>query len=143
MMWHEFEKLAGYEVSYEDYSAIIEPMYMATDLSKADFIATLNRKRFEKETAEKKQKRLIKQIKVLAAEIKGLLPGSRFFYAKQQKLDNLADEIAKAFGCECGWVSEWQDTWTGYWFPAFVKLNGNDFGIQYQIDCQTGKIERW
>jgi hypothetical protein len=143
MMWQEFEKLAGYEVSYEDYSEIIEPMYIATDLSKADFIATLNRERFEKESAEKKQKRLIKRMKMLAAEIKGLLPGTGAFYAKEQELDDLADEIAKAFGCTCGWVSEFRDTWSGYWFPAFIKFNCNKLGVQYQIDCKTGKIERW
>lgn len=31
----EFEDLVGYEVSNEDYTKIIEPMYMATGLSKA------------------------------------------------------------------------------------------------------------
>ena len=30
MMKHEFEALAGYEVSFEDYNRVIEPMYMAT-----------------------------------------------------------------------------------------------------------------
>lgn len=29
MMKHEFEKIAGYEVTNEDYNNIIEPMYMA------------------------------------------------------------------------------------------------------------------
>ena len=46
MMKHEFEKLAGYEVRYEDYTKIIEPMYMATDLSKAEFVKCIDRKRF-------------------------------------------------------------------------------------------------
>ena len=48
MMHHEFEQIAGYEVSYEDYTNIIEPMYLATNLSKQDFVKTLNRKAFEK-----------------------------------------------------------------------------------------------
>lgn len=47
MLKQEFEKLAGYEVSVEDYEKIIEPMYYATDMSKKAFIKTLNRKRFE------------------------------------------------------------------------------------------------
>ena len=46
MMWQEFEKLAGYEVTYEDYHNIIEPMYMATEMSKQDFIKCLDSKRF-------------------------------------------------------------------------------------------------
>ena len=54
MMREEFERLAGYEVSLEDYENIIEPMYMATEMSKQDFVKCINRKRFEVK-AEKKQ----------------------------------------------------------------------------------------
>lgn len=46
MMQQEFEQLAGYEVSYEDYVDIIEPMYMAVDLSKSEFVQCINKKRF-------------------------------------------------------------------------------------------------
>ena len=46
MMKHEFEAIAGYEVSTEDYEKIIEPMYMATNLSKAEFVKTISKKRF-------------------------------------------------------------------------------------------------
>lgn len=38
MMKIEFEALAGYEVSVSDYDNIIEPMYMATNLNKAEFV---------------------------------------------------------------------------------------------------------
>ena len=48
MMKHEFEELAGYKVSITDYDQIIEPMYMATNLSKMDFVKCIDRKRFEK-----------------------------------------------------------------------------------------------
>jgi len=47
MMKHEFEAMAGYEVTNETYDNIIEPMYMATNLSKQEFIKTLNRKALE------------------------------------------------------------------------------------------------
>ena len=47
MMKHEFEQIAGYEVSWEDYNNIIEPMYMATNLSKEEFVKTLSKKRFQ------------------------------------------------------------------------------------------------
>ena len=46
MMQHEFEALAKIKVTTEDYDNVIEPMYMATDMSKADFIKTLNLKFF-------------------------------------------------------------------------------------------------
>ena len=46
MMQQEFEQLAGYEVSYEDYVDIIEPMYLAVDLPKSEFVQCINKKRF-------------------------------------------------------------------------------------------------
>lgn len=48
MMKYEFEKLAGYEVTTRDYLDIIEPMYMATNLDKSDFVRCLDRNRFDK-----------------------------------------------------------------------------------------------
>lgn len=46
MMWKEFEELAGYEVSYETYSTIIEPMYMAVpdSMSKQEFVKLIDKK---------------------------------------------------------------------------------------------------
>lgn len=44
MTKQEFEVLAGCEVSFEAYSNIIEPMYMAVELPKQDFIKLLNLK---------------------------------------------------------------------------------------------------
>lgn len=48
MTKQEFEKIAGYDVTFEDYTKIIEPMYMATTLNKQDFVKTLNKKTFAK-----------------------------------------------------------------------------------------------
>ena len=44
MMKQEFEQLAGYEVSWETYTKVIEPMYMAVDLNKADFVKLIDKK---------------------------------------------------------------------------------------------------
>lgn len=44
MMKQEFERLAKIEVTEETYTRVIEPMYLATDLSKTDFIKLLNLK---------------------------------------------------------------------------------------------------
>ena len=66
MMKEEFEQLAGYEVTWSDYNNIIEPMYVATDLSKADFIKTLNKSRF----ALKSENMYIKELKRLAHSLK-------------------------------------------------------------------------
>lgn len=54
MMKHEFEELAGYEVSNEDYDKVIEPMYMALNMSKAEFVKCLDKKRFAKKSEIKK-----------------------------------------------------------------------------------------
>lgn len=48
MQKREFEELAGYEVSTEDYERIIEPMYLATSLCKQEFVKCINRKQFER-----------------------------------------------------------------------------------------------
>lgn len=65
MMKQEFEALAGYEVSFDDYTKIIEPMYMATNLSKEDFVQTINKKRF----ALKPLKQIIKEMKKCAESL--------------------------------------------------------------------------
>ena len=47
MLHEEFAHIAGYEVTYETYKNIIEPMYTALDLPKAEFVKLLNRKALE------------------------------------------------------------------------------------------------
>ena len=66
MMKHEFEALAGYEVSADDYYKIIEPMYMAVSLSKADFVKVIDRKRF----ALKTEKQILNRMKKIASHLK-------------------------------------------------------------------------
>lgn len=47
MMHEEFERIAGYEVTNEDYNEIIEPMYMALpNISKYEFVKMIDKKRF-------------------------------------------------------------------------------------------------
>lgn len=53
MMKCEFERIAGYEVSDKTYNEIIEPMYLATELSKRDFVKLLNRKALETKKVRK------------------------------------------------------------------------------------------
>ena len=44
---HEYEQLTETTVCDYDYYNIIEPMYMATNLSKQDFVRTINTKAFD------------------------------------------------------------------------------------------------
>lgn len=59
MMKEEFEALYGAEVSHDDYYNIIEPMYLATELYKTDFVAVLDKKRFALRTKDQ----IIKEMK--------------------------------------------------------------------------------
>lgn len=97
MMKHEFEALAGYEVSTETYDNIIEPMYMASPLAKAEFVKTLNRKAFD---LNEKRKALIKEMKAIAAERK---ENAEHFsnYEAESKLYDLADEYAHTLDGLC------------------------------------------
>lgn len=87
MMKQEFEKLAGYEVSTEDYNKIIEPMYMATDLSKEEFVKTISKKRF----ALKPLKAIVKEMKEIAEEIKEQCTHV-YTYDLEQRLETLLSE---------------------------------------------------
>ena len=51
-MKQEFETLANIEVTEEIYTTVIKPMYLATNLSKQDFIKTLNLNFFKKNTTK-------------------------------------------------------------------------------------------
>ena len=63
-MYTEFIEIAGYEVSFVDYSEIIEPMYNATSLDKWSFVKCIDRKRFEvKREMSEEEKELINSLK--------------------------------------------------------------------------------
>lgn len=80
MMKHEFEALAGYEVSVADYDNIIEPMYMATELSKEDFVKVICKERF----ALKSREELIQEIKRIAEHLKQTCDNYTDFEAKEK-----------------------------------------------------------
>ena len=92
MMKHEFEELAGYEVSAQDYSNIIEPMYMAVNVSKKDFVAMIDKKRFALPT-KAEMKREMRKIANVIFEGCGL----RTYHEEEAKIDRLAKEYARRF----------------------------------------------
>ena len=93
MMKTEFEKIAGYEVSFDDYYNIIEPMYMATNLNKQEFVKTLNKARF----ALKTKAELLNEIKKLAKQLKKTCDHYTD-YETQEKLYALVAEMKERFG---------------------------------------------
>lgn len=92
MMHEEFEKLAGYEVSDEDYHDIIEPMYMATNMKKEDFIKCLDRKRFALPTKKEMIREMRKEAKHLFE-----ICGHSTDYDSEERLEKLAKKYLKRF----------------------------------------------
>lgn len=91
MMHEEFERLAGYEVTYDDYVNIIEPMYLATNLNKAEFIKCLDRKRFSKQYKLDSMKREIKKLASIIFEGCGI----RNYHEEENRMEKLAKEYAE------------------------------------------------
>lgn len=91
MMKHEFEALAGYEVSDKDYNEIIEPMYMAIPdrFSKADFVAMIDKKRFALPTPAA----LLRQVRKEAAHLAEIC-GRCTDYESEQRMERAAKQYA-------------------------------------------------
>lgn len=94
MMWQEFENLAGYEVTYETYTNIIEPMYMALpeSVSKSDFIKMLDKKAFALPT----KKELVKEMKKIANFLFENC-GIRSYHEERENLEEIAAKYVKRF----------------------------------------------
>lgn len=92
MMKHEFEKLAGYEVTDEMYDKIIEPMYMSLEVSKQEFVKMLNKKYFALPT----QNECLNKLKTVARKIYEAC-GHRTTHDEEAELQELANEFAARF----------------------------------------------
>ena len=94
MMWKEFEELAGYEVSYETYNNVIEPMYNALpeSITKQQFVKMLDKKQFALPT----KAQMLKEMKKIANFIFENC-GVRSYYEEEDALDSLARAYAKRF----------------------------------------------
>ena len=105
MMKHEFENIAGYEVSWDDYDKIIEPMYSATNLSKEEFVKTLNKKRF----ALTPLKTLVKRMQKEAEHLKETCTHYTDYESKE-KLDDIVKEyINRKYGERCHYIMNAED----------------------------------
>ena len=95
MMYEEFIKIAGYKVSVEDYNNIIEPMYMALDVDKHEFVKLINRKRFE--VVEKTERQYINEIKKIA-KVMFEKCGHCSTWEEENEIDRLTREMEHKFG---------------------------------------------
>lgn len=121
MMKEEFEKLAGYEVSNEDYYNIIEKMYMAVDLTKAEFVKTIDKKRF----ALKPVKVIIKEMRQAAEQLKESCD-HYIDFETSDKLEKLIREYISRKGWEgyAGFMLNTKQTPGHCYFPYSVSIYG-------------------
>ena len=123
MMQYEFERIAGYHVTTEDYDNIIEPMYMAIpeSISKQDFIKMLDRKRF---SLDYRKKKLQKEMQELAQHLKETCTHFTDWEAKD-KLAELSEEYQKLVGGKGYHIAE-ECIWTCY-YPVKVQIYSKDY----------------
>lgn len=91
MMQKEFEEIAGYEVSFEDYNNIIEPMYMALpNVTKQEFVKMIDKKRFALPTPST----LMREIKKEAKHLFDIC-GHCHDYDSERRMETAAHQYAK------------------------------------------------
>ncbi len=131
MMWKEFEKIAGYEVSMDDYENIIEPMYMATNLSKEEFVKCLDKKRFAIPTKAEIRRKLKKAMRAEADHLADIC-GHYTDWKSEERLNDLAREYARKV---CGY----QDDDFKWWFGFEREYEyGNMRGCSYPAVFRVG-----
>lgn len=92
MKKHEFEQLAGYAVSSEDFEKVIEPMYRATTLSERDFIKCLDKKRFALRTEKQLRNEMTREARHL------METGDTYRdFDSWHRIEDLAKEYARRF----------------------------------------------
>lgn len=120
MMHHEFEQIAGYEVSFEDYDKYIEPMYMALPgtISKQEFVKMIDKKRF----ALKPIKKIVKEMKEIATHLKDTCTHYTDYEAKE-KLEALIKEYMerKSYPDGFGYFINENERWTCY-YPSEIEI---------------------
>lgn len=134
MMWQEFEELAGYEVSYDTYSKVIEPMYMAIpeSITKQEFVKMLDKKAFALPTKNELVRKMKKIAKFLFENC-----GLKSFHDEMDELDSIAKQYAKRF-----YGIEWaKDTSTWVFFNRKYAYCGvpQDRGCTYPEELVIGR----
>lgn len=88
MLKEEFEKISGIEVSDYNYKNIVEPMYMAVNLDKKDFIKLLNLKALAEKGGRKNLKYLYDKFMKIAKEY-----NKKCFYCCDSNIENEIEDI--------------------------------------------------
>ncbi len=119
MMKQEFEALAGYEVSIDDYNKIIEPMYMATSLTKEEFVKTINKKVF----ALKPLNSIIKEMKELAKQIERRCTVDGAYDLKGELGELVKEYIDRKYGTIAHFIYHDTEKFSCY-YPHSIEIYG-------------------
>lgn len=138
MLYDEFLRIANVtenDVTYETYSDVIEPMYMATNLDKKEFVKLLNMKEIKSKYANTN---LVKKLLVnLVNEMKSKL-GHVCMHEEEKRFTELGEMFCMLNGLEYCYESA-----TIYEFPlysrgcsmytGFVASIGNEYRL-YKVE---------
>ena len=118
MMKEEFERIAGYEVSYYDYKNIIEPMYLATNLNKSEFVKKLNRKEFEITPKTK----ALEEIRITAESIRLNPVKSGMFFAPDYFISMIEEFAIRFYNTNATWLGCEYDEIRKVEYPCQFKI---------------------
>ena len=125
MMKAEFETIAGYEVSDKDYYNIIEPMYMATNLTKDDFVKTISKKRFALKpisTIRREMRKCASSLKSTCDHYDDIETYNRLYALVNEYIER------RGWGESVGYVVTSDQTPCRCSYPAVIEFYGrNDF----------------
>ena len=119
MMKEEFERIAGYEVTFEDYHNIIEPMYLATDMNKQEFVKCICKKRF----ALRPLKSIVKEMKKLAAQLEETCAHYTDYDTKQRIEDMAREYVYRKYGMGFSFGVHEEMKWSCY-YPKSIEIWG-------------------
>lgn len=106
MMFEEFlkiSKLTENDITFKTYSEVIEPMYMANDLSKEEFVSILNLKHIKEKYPNVNN--VAKKIEKLVAEMRANI-GKVSLDKENEEFVELAKEFCKLKGLKYCYESE-------------------------------------
>lgn len=100
MMWHEFEQIAGYEVTFGDYHDYIEPMYMAVGdgVTKQEFVRMIDKRRFALKSPEK----CLREVRKEARHLYALCGIADDFDSERRMYDAAKEYALRKYGIEWG-----------------------------------------
>ena len=138
MNYEEFIKIAGYEVSFETYKKVIEPMYMSTDIiDKKEFCKSFSKKLFGIKSTDKLLKEINKTAKFMKENTDRELQRKAWYEFKE-----LCEDYTKRTYLANYYTYD-KDEDNGFWsYPTVIRIwKKSEEGFnEYPLELKTYKI---